>query len=444
MQLLLSVYNNSRTWAQRLLHDIREGLTRLGLSDASNGTYDKWIYLVIIILSSLAVMFLLRFVIRFVLQRISKLRKGAFIGQIAETHLIAHALWLIPFISIQLMLPFAFGTTSIFVNIIRRLCAVVIVTIVVSVVNTSITILWNRFYEHSRMRNRPMKGLLQIIHATFIALGCIISVSILINRSPTVLITGLGAFAAILMLIFKDSILGFVAGIQLTQYDMVRNDDWITIPGTIVDGVITDVSLNTVKVRNYDNTTIMLPPYTLISQPIQNWRGMKESGGRRIMRAIVIDLDSVQFCTPEFLDKIASQSLIKTFINCNNIQPYVPTDSNEDKTEGTIIETNLGLLRLYITQYLMQHPYIQHDGYTLMVRSLEPDINGIPLQIYCFTNTTHWESYENIQSQIMEYITAIIPLFDLYPFQNASARDYIAQSLISQGYKPNKNLEVEV
>ncbi len=434
--MLLSTFNHSHTWAKRLLHEIREGLSYMGLTEAINGVYDKWIYLVIIIIVSLIIMYLLRHLIKVVLRRVAKQKNSDVINEITRTHLITHALWLIPFFSLLIMVPFAFGSNTIFINYFRRACSIAIVCIMVSISNTTLTILWKTFYEHSRMRNRPMKGLLQIIHALLMAIGAIISISILINRSPTALITGLGAFAAVLMLIFKDSILGLVAGVQLTQYDMVRNGDWITIPGTIVDGVIIDVSLNTVKVRNYDNTTIMLPPYTLISQPLQNWRGMKESGGRRIMKSIVIDLNSIQFCTAQLLAKISSHPLIKTFINKNNIQPYDPTSTASLSTAST--ETNIGLLRLYITQYLMQHPNIQHEGYTLMVRSLEPNINGQPIQIYCFTTTTHWESYEEIQSQIMEYITAIIPLFDLYSFQNASGRDYILQSLISQGYKPEE------
>lgn len=438
--MLLSTFNHSRSWGKRLLHEIREGLSHMGLTEAINGVYDKWIYLIIIIISSLSFMYLLRYAIRVVLQRIAKQKNSNVINEIINTRLTTHVLWLIPFFSLLIMLPFAFGSNTIFIEYTRRACSIAIVCIVVNVANTTLTILWKTFYEHSRMRNRPMKGLLQIIHASLMALGAIISISILINRSPTALITGLGAFAAVLMLIFKDSILGLVAGVQLTQYDMVRNGDWITIPGTIVDGVIIDVSLNTVKVRNYDNTTIMLPPYTLISQPLQNWRGMKESGGRRIMKSIVIDLSSIQFSTAQLLAKISSHPIIKAFIIKNDIQPYDPdtTIISTDKLSSSSTETNMGLLRLYITQYLMQHPYIQHEGYTLMVRSLEPNVNGQPIQIYCFTTTTQWETYEEIQSQIMEYITAIIPLFDLYPFQNASGRDYILQSLVAQGYKPEE------
>lgn len=431
-------YNDPRNLAHRLLDGIREGLAHMGLADAIDGRYDKWIYFVVIILASLLVMYLLRIVAGFILQRIAQHRKAAFIREIVDSHIVPRSLWLIPPAGLHVMLPFAFGGNTTTLDYLQRICGVAIVVVLVNILNTLATIFWHTFYDNSRLRNRPMKGILQIIHGIFIALGCIISVSIIINRSPTVLITGLGAFAAVLMLIFKDSILGFVAGIQLAQYDMVRNGDWITIPGTIVNGVVTDVSLNTVKVRNYDNTTIMLPPYTLISQPIQNWRGMKESGGRRIMQSIIIDLNTIQFCTEELFAKLSSKPIIGNYIESNHIttHPQQPDGTPLDALAADSVETNLGLFRQYILHYLSTHPDIQHDGYTLMVRTLEPDMNGIPLQIYCFTTTTHWESYEVIQSQIMEYIAAILPMFDLYPFQNASGRDYIAQSLIAQGYSP--------
>lgn len=414
---------------------MREALACMGLPHAIDGRYDKWVDLILVVAISTAVMYLLRWIIGKLLSYILAHKRGALVEKLYHSHLVSRALWLLPTLSIHLVLSLSFSGGL--YTALSRLCSVAIVAIATLIINTVIGLLWETFYERSSLRNRPMKGILQIIQGILIALGVIVSVSILINRSPTVLITGLGAFAAVLMLIFKDSILGFVAGIQLVQYDMVRNGDWVTIPGTIVDGVITDVSLNTVKVQNYDNTLIMLPPYTLISQPIQNWRGMKESGGRRIMKSIIIDLNSIQFCTQALLDKLSQQPIIGEFVSGSNITPYDPDkDATPDAVTSSIAETNMGLFRRYMVHYLKSHPDIQHDGYTLIVRLLEPDANGIPLQIYCFTNTTHWESYEIIQSQITEYVTAILPLFGLYPFQNASWRDYIAQSLVAQGYKP--------
>lgn len=436
--MLLYIDNNSGSVAHELLQDIRDILALMGLHNASSGIYDKWIYFAVVVIGSFLAMFVLSKLSSFVLQHILQHRKGAFWNNLYQSQFITRLLWLIPPISMHLMLPFAFA--GVLLTSLQRMCMIALVWVMVCATNTFISLLWEAFYQHSRMRDRPMKGILQIIHGVFIALGCIITVSILINRSPTALITGLGAFAAILLLIFKDTILGFVAGIQLAQYDMVRNGDWITIPGTIVDGVVSDVSLNTVKVRNYDNTLIMLPPYTLVSQPIQNWRGMKESGGRRIMQSIIIDLYSVQFCTPALMARLFTHAVITEFVEQNGIIIYDPLSDTapHEALDNKHVGTNLALFRQYLTHYLTQHPDIQHQGYTLMTRTLQPDGNGIPLQLYCFTNTTHWESYEIIQSHIMEYTVAIMPLFELHPFQNASARDYIAQSLVSQGYKPEE------
>lgn len=421
------------TIAHSLLESIRHTLARMGLHDATDGRYDRWIYLVVVIVASVVVMFILRLATGYILQRISQYKRATFVRRLYNSHFISRLLWLIPPLGIHIMLPYAFTDAT--HTLLQRLCNIALVGVFVYAINTLITVVWDAFYEHSKLRDRPMRGVVQIIHGIIIALGCIIAISILINRSPTTLITGLGAFAAVLMLVFKDTILGFVAGIELSQYDMVRNGDWITIPGTIVDGVVCDVSLNTVKVRNFDNTTVTLPPYTLISQPLQNWRGMDESGGRRIMRSIIIDADTIHFCTADVIQSLKSQPLIADFIAANNIQLIDPTTppQNADTTAAEGIETNIGLLRRYLLYYIQHHPRLQHDGFTTLVRTLQPDVNGIPLQLYCFTNTTQWEEYEIIQSQVIEYTTSILPLFGLSLFQNASSRDYIEQARIEAG-----------
>ena len=303
----------SEAFAHSLLDKIRRFLSHCGLPDALQGRYDPWIYTVIVAFAALAAMCILRF---FASQLCAKLRhrkKGTLSHEIADSQLIARLLWTLPPLVVLIMLQLAFTHLSPALQFVERLCAIAVVSITVWAINTLITAIWNVISAKGDLRNRPMKGLAQIIQGIFIAMGVIISVSILIDRSPITLITGLGAFAAVLMLIFKDTILGFVSGVQLSQYDMVRKGDWIEIPGTPVNGTVLDVTLNTVKVQNFDNTYITLPPYTLISQPVQNWRGMTESGGRRIMRSYTIDLNTVRFCSPEMLDSLSDIELLKPY-----------------------------------------------------------------------------------------------------------------------------------
>lgn len=417
-------YFRTETVAHSLLHDIRTLLERMGLAGAGDGRYDVGIYTIVVAIAALALMWILRAVSSRLLARLPHRQGTTLTGEIARTRLVEHALWTLPPLALLVMLETAFRDGSHALHLIERLCAIAITCTAVWTANTLITALWNVISEKGELRNRPMKGLAQIIQGIFIAVGAIISVSILIDRSPVALITGLGAFAAVLMLVFKDSILGFVSGVQLSQYDMVRKGDWIEIPGTPVNGTVLDVTLNTVKVQNFDNTYITLPPYTLISQPVQNWRGMSESGGRRIMRSYTIDLNTVRFCTDEMLDD---------FAHIAYLAPYIARKRAEHDNGNP--ETNLGIFRTYLTLYLQNNPEIHHEGYILMVRSLEPTANGIPLQIYCFTRTTEWVSYEAVQSGIFEHIAAIMPRFGLYPFQNASGRDYITQSLLTAGYR---------
>jgi miniconductance mechanosensitive channel len=216
---------------------------------------------------------------------------------------------------------------------------------------------------------------------------------------------------AILLLIFKDTILGFVAGIQLAQYDMVRNGDWITIPGTIVDGVVSDVSLNTVKVRNYDNTLIMLPPYTLVSQPIQNWRGMQESGGRRIKRSLNIDITSIAFTDSAMIESLRNNEATRDLIN------NIATETIEGKQL-----TNIDLYIRCINRYIDVHPRVNHTMLA-MVRQLQPTEWGLPIELYFFTADVNWVPHEHLQTEVMSHVMALAPLFGIRIYQAPSTVD---------------------
>ena len=271
----------------------------------------------------------------------------------------------------------------------------------------------------------PLKGIFQGIKlVTAIIIGILV-ISLLIGQSPAILISGLGAMAAVLMLVFKDPILGLVAGIQLSANDMLKLGDWLEMPKYGADGAVTDIGLTTVKVRNWDNTITTIPPYLLISDSFQNWQGMQESGGRRVKRSINIDMTSVHFCTPEMLAKYRKIQLLKDYVD--ETEKVVEEYNKEHHIDNSVLvngrrQTNLGVFRAYLTNYLKNLPTVNQD-LTCMVRQLQPTETGIPLELYFFSANKVWVAYEGIQADVFDHVLAIIPEFDLRVFQNPSGAD---------------------
>ncbi|WP_324823943.1 mechanosensitive ion channel family protein [Sinanaerobacter sp. ZZT-01] len=283
----------------------------------------------------------------------------------------------------------------------------------------------NEMYKKSEAaKTRPLKGLLQVLKITAYAIGLIIIVSLIMDRSPTIILGGVGAASAVLLLIFKDTLLGFVASIQLTENDMVRLDDWIEMPVHGADGAVTDISLHTVKVENWDKSVTTIPTYAMVSESFKNWRSMQEMGGRRIKRAVNIDITSVQFCTKEKLEKYREIQYISEYLSqkTEELQEYNQKHvKSSNRVNGRHL-TNLGIFRIYLEKYLRNHPHI-HQKMTRLVRQLEPTEHGIPIELYVFTNTTDWNAYEAIQADIFDHILAVIPEFDLRIFQNPTGHD---------------------
>jgi miniconductance mechanosensitive channel len=279
-------------------------------------------------------------------------------------------------------------------------------------------------------KDRPIKGFIQVTLIIIYGIAIILILSILLGRSPIVLFTGLGALAAVLILVFKDTILGFVASIQLTANNMIRIGDWISMPKHNADGTVTEITLNTVKVQNWDKTISTIPTYSLVSDSFGNWRGMEESGGRRIKRHINIDMQSVKFCTPEMLQEFKKITCLKEYIEVrqNEIKKY----NESNKIDDSVIVngrrmTNLGTFRRYLEFYLRNHPMI-HKDMTFLVRHLQPTEKGIPIEIYVFSKDQRWAYYESIQADIFDHILAVIPHFQLRVFQNPSGEDFKALS----------------
>ncbi len=275
-------------------------------------------------------------------------------------------------------------------------------------------------------KNRPIRGYLQAVKIFVYTLGGIAIIATLIGQSPWKLLSGIGAMTAILLLVFKDTILGFVASIQVNTNKMVSIGDWIEMPKYGADGDVIDIGINCVKVRNFDNTITTIPTYTLVSDSFRNWRGMQESGGRRIKRSINIDMRSVCFCTDEMLGRFRKFAYLSEYIDKKTEEIRIFNETNNcdlsSRVNGRRM-TNLGTFRAYIKEYLKHHNNL-HKDMTMLVRHLAPTENGLPIEIYVFTSDTRWAYYESIQADIFDHILAVIPEFDLRVFQSPSGHDF--------------------
>ena len=273
-----------------------------------------------------------------------------------------------------------------------------------------------------RAQSRPIKGYLQVAKLLVFLLAGVLVVATLIDRSPLILLSGLGAMTAVLLLVFKDTILSLVASVQLSGNDMLRVGDWIEMPALGADGDVIDIALNTVKVQNWDKTITTIPTYRLISESFKNWRGMSEAGGRRIKRALLIDQASVRFLEKDERDALRRVALIDEYLDAKRAELEAWNAQREAAGKDPVNArrvTNLGTFRAYALAYLRAHAGIR-DDMTLLVRQLDPGPTGLPLEIYCFTATTAWAEYEGIQSDIFDHLLAILPQFGLKVFQSRS------------------------
>lgn len=263
----------------------------------------------------------------------------------------------------------------------------------------------------------PIRSYVQILTFLLWTLTTIIFVCVLLGESPSAVFAGLGALTAVILLIFKDTILGFVASIQVTLYDIVRIGDWVTIPEYGVDGDVEEISVSTVKVRNFDKTISSIPTASLINKGVKNWRAMKESGGRRIKRSLLIDVQSIRFCEASDLQKLAHLDLLTKTLATNDslLKKQTPGEISAINEQRP---TNAGLFRMYVKAYLQQNQDIHQQGFTFLVRQLDPSEHGLPLEVYIFVNNTNWAYYEDVQATIFDHLLACMPTFGLRHYQN--------------------------
>ena len=416
---------------------VKEWMADAGLSTATIERYDTLIIFVIVITIAIAAMEISYRILLFAIRRVVNRKHYNFLTQMLKANRLRKVSHLLIPITLNALLPITAASKSIALHYIEIAVSIYYVIAMAMAVIAVLGAVGDSAFNNSKFHDRPVKGFIQVGKIIVILVAAIVIISILTNKSPLYLIGGLGAFAAVLMLIAKDSIMGFVGGFLLLENDMVRLGDWIEIPGTSINGNVFDISLTIVKVRNWDNTIATIPPYTLINGTFINWRGMSESGGRRIARGYTVKLDNIKPCSETMLRRVKKlDSELAAYISQKTEQTLGGKTANTANPDGLIngtIDTNAGLFRAYAQMYLKRHPLIRKDM-LVMVRTLEPNETGLPIQFYCFTTTTEWVDYESIQSEIMEHFASVMPQFELYPFQTAGSRDTVISGLLEGQY----------
>lgn len=391
--------------------DIEEFLGQFYLSIGIDPTNYSWMMrlslLLLILVFTLLFTRLFRLLLIPFIHRLTAKTKAKWDEALFNRRLLIAFSRLLPPIIWYLFLPMAFATTPTLLLILQKACLIYLVVTTLRLISTFLSTLYELSSNHEKLRHRPLKGIYQMVQLIAILVGVIIMISILIDKDATTILAGLGASAAVMMLIFKDSILGLVAGIQLSANDMLRPGDWITMSKYGADGYVMEVSLTTVKVQNFDKTITTLPPYALVSDSYQNWRGMWENGGRRIKRSLFIDMNTIRFC-PSAAE---------------------PASVADQAAEAPV---NLRLYRQYVLDYLERHPHVKNDMMK-MVRQLPSTPQGLPLEVYCFADTTEWVEYERIQDEIFDHLIAVLPRFGLRIYQQPAGADFNRGGAASDG-----------
>ncbi|MBQ3738697.1 MAG: mechanosensitive ion channel [Bacteroidales bacterium] len=372
---------------------------------------------VTLLVIGLLLYFLARFIISKTIHVLIKKTPSKYDDFLIKNKVFVRICLLIPAILIKYYIKDAMPDFPDAVAIIVKITKIYEITVYASILTALVNTAHELYNSFETSKLKPIEGLVQVIKGIIIAVSVLLIATFLLGKSLYSIIIGLGTISAVLMLIFQDSIKGFVGSIQLSINDMLRIGDWIVMGPA--DGTVQEINLTTVKVQNWDNTITTIPTYTLVSSPFTNWRGMSESGGRRIARSINIDVNTIRYCTPEMLDKYKHYALVKDYI-CQREEDIAEyNEANRIDTSEIMNgrqQTNLGIFRAYIKAYLNNNPKLNHN-LTMMVRQLQPSEFGVPLQIYAFSSDKQWINYEEIQSDIFDHIIAAAPMFDLKIYQ---------------------------
>ena len=408
------------------LEQLEAWLLSLGLSETSAHHSKVLISILGIVVLAVVANFIAKKIIVAILTMIVKRTKNTWDDYLVKRKVFHKLSHLAPALVIQFTIGIAlYEYSPNFSFVIERLTYVYMVIVWLLVINSLLNALHDIYLTFEMSKNRNIKGYIQLIKIIVFAVGAILIISILISKSPAKLLVGMGASAAIMTLVFKDTILGLVASIQASANNMVNPGDWIEMPARNADGSVLEITLNTVKVQNWDNTITTFPTYALVSESFINWKGMQESAGRRIKRTIFVDVRSVQFASVELLEKLKQIQILKPYLEdkIKEIKEYNEKIGAEtDMPVNGRRLTNIGVFRKYLELYLADNPNVSKEA-TSMVRHLQPTEKGIPLEVYCFSSEKAWVKYEEVQADIFDHIFAIIPQFELRIFQSVSGND---------------------
>ena len=390
-----------------------------GISPAYADVFIPGVMLIVILFWSYLLFLITRQILKTVVARIVRRTRSHWDDALLKYNVFSRVAYLVPAYVAYKLIPYAlddYPDLMSFLLVALQIYSLIIILLVANAIFDAILGIYN---QYSVSKYKPIKGYLQVGKIIVYIFIFIWILSVLIGQNPLILIGGLGAFSAVLMLVFQDTLLGLVGGVQLSANDMLRPGDWITMQKYDADGTVTDITLTTVKVQNWDKTISTLPAYSLFTESFKNWRGMEESGGRRIKRSISIDMNTVRFCTREMLEKYKKIRYINEYVESKEVE--IEQYNLERGFDTRVMvngrrQTNIGVFRAYLGAYLMNHPDV-HKDMTFLIRHLQPTEKGLPIEIYIFSKVQAWADYEGIQADIFDHILAIIPEFDLRVFQ---------------------------
>lgn len=428
---LSSHAQESTYFLARLIMEIDHSILKLFGLDSEHALF-IWIYAALVFLLSWGVGLVCQWLILMIVRYLGKHLKATIYFRLTEAHFFRKVCRIVPAIVFLIFIQFTLYSHASLALWLSRVTYIYLLFVICNALSTLIEVMWHHIDARENKRHLPLNGLVQVIKGIIWIVFGIVSLAMIFDKSPTSLLAGLGAFAAVLMLIFKDSILGLVAGVQLSENDSLHVGDWIKVKGSDANGTVISVSLSSVKILNWDKTVTTVPPYNLISQGFTNFKSMQESNTRRIERSYMIDADSVVECTPAMLEQFKSIPLLKPWIEKKLAQKAAGKVEDVNNSEGLVngsLDSNLGVFRAYIQLHLNADPNIDKSS-TNFVTTLPQTTQGIPLQIYCFTATSQWVPYEAIMAGLFEHIAVMMYRFGLYTNEQCSGRDTLLEGYL--------------